>query len=182
MSYRIALENKQGFGVFAFRPLRPADLPTLHDWLTRPHVAEWWQPTPSFAELEEEYGECFAGISDVRPYVALADGLPIGYIQSYTAMGSGDGWWTDEQDPGVRGIDQFLANAADLGRGLGTLMVRTFVRDLFADPEVTRVQTDPDPRNGRAIRAYEKAGFRAVREIDTPDGRALLMICERPAR
>ncbi len=165
-----------------FRPLQPADLHTLHDWLTRPHVAEWWQPTPSFAELDEEYAEHFAGTSGVKPYVALADGSPIGYIQSYTAMGSGGGWWTDEQDPGVRGIDQFLANAGDLGRGLGSLMVRTFVETLFADPAVTRVQTDPSPENHRAIRAYEKAGFRRVKEIDTPDGRALLMTQERPAR
>jgi len=168
--------------VVTFRPLDPADLHTLHDWLNRPHVAEWWQPTPSFAELEEEYAEHFARSSGVKPYVALADGSPIGYIQSYTAMGSGGGWWTDEQDPGVRGIDQFLARAEDLGRGLGSLMVRTFVETLFADPAVTRVQTDPSPENHRAVRAYEKAGFRRVNEIDTPDGRALLMIRERPAR
>lgn len=166
---------------FTFRQLQPAHLPTLHHWLTRPHVAEWWRPTPDFAELEEEFDEHFAGISGVKPYVALGDGSPIGYIQSYTAMGSGGGWWTDERDPGVRGIDQFLANAEDLGRGLGSSMVRTFVDRLFADPEVTRVQTDPDPRNARAIRAYEKAGFKALREVDTPDGRALLMIRERPA-
>jgi aminoglycoside 6'-N-acetyltransferase len=37
---------------------------------------------------------------------------------------------------------------------------------------------DPSPSNPRAIRAYEKAGFRPVREVDTPDGRALLMIRE----
>lgn len=167
--------------VFAFRPLQPDDLPTLHDWLTRPHVAEWWQPTPSFAELEEEFAEHFSGVSGVKPFIVLADGSPIGYTQSYTAMGSGGGWWTDERDPGVRGIDQFLARAENLGRGLGSSMVRAFVDRLFTDPEVTRVQTDPDPANARAIRAYEKAGFRALREVDTPDGRALLMTCERPA-
>ncbi len=166
----------------SFRSLGPVDLPRLHEWLTRPHVAEWWQPTPTFAELEEEFAEHFAGVSGVKPYFTIVDGSPIGYIQSYTAMGSGGGWWPDEQDPGVRGIDQFLANAEDLGRGLGSAMVRAFVDQLFADPEVTRVQTDPSPENHRAIRAYEKAGFRALREVDTPDGRALLMVRERPAR
>ena len=52
---------------------------------------------------------------------------------------------------------------------------------LFADPQVTRIQTDPDPRNARAIRCYEKAGFRAVGEVRTPDGVALLLVCERAA-
>ena len=40
-----------------------------------------------------------------------------------------------------------------------------------------RVLTDPDPTNIRAIRAYEKAGFRKDRVVDTPDGLALLMVC-----
>jgi aminoglycoside 6'-N-acetyltransferase len=39
-----------------------------------------------------------------------------------------------------------------------------------------QVVTDPDPANTRAVRAYEKAGFRMQRLVDTPDGRALLML------
>ena len=162
-----------------FRPLVRGDLPMLHEWLARPHVAEWWGPPPAFDEVEQHYGAYVDDPTGVQPHVALVGGSPIGYIQSYVAMDSGDGWWTGERDPGVRGIDQFLADPAQLGRGLGTAMVRAFVRGLFADPAVTRVQTDPSPDNGRAIRCYEKAGFHAVGEIDTPDGRALFMRCER---
>ena len=114
------------------------------------------------------------------PHIALLAGEPVGWIQSYVAMQCGDGWWQDETDPGVRGIDQFLADGARLGQGLGTRMVCAFVRRLFEDAEVTRVQTDPSPRNARAIRCYEKAGFRAVREVATPAGQALLMVFDRP--
>ena len=92
-----------------------------------------------------------------------------------------DGWWLDEHDPGVWGIDQFIAEPTLLGRGFGTAMVRAFVARLFENPAVTRVQTDPSPGNARAIRCYEKAGVRAVGEVDTPDGPALLMYCDRPA-
>jgi aminoglycoside 6'-N-acetyltransferase Ib len=166
--------------VLSFRPVTVADLPLLSEWFARPHVAEWWSPTPSLAEVEREFGPLIGDQSTTRPYLVLAGGSPIGYIQSYVALGSGDGWWPDERDPGVRGIDQFLANPEQLGHGLGTAMVRAFVRLLFTDPAVTRVQTDPSPGNSRAIRCYEKAGFRAMGEVDTPDGPALLMVCDRP--
>jgi RimJ/RimL family protein N-acetyltransferase len=166
----------------AFRPLTDADLPLLHDWLSRPHVVEWWPGSPTLAEVAAEFGPAIAGTVPLQCFIALADGTPIGFTQSYVPAGwHHEGWWLDEHDAGVRGIDQFLANAEQLGHGLGTAMVSTFVARLFADPAVTRVQTDPAPANGRAIRCYEKAGFIAVREVDTPDGRALLMYRERPA-
>jgi RimJ/RimL family protein N-acetyltransferase len=165
-----------------FRPLTTADLPLFHEWLSRPHVAEWWDGQPTLAELEAEYAPVIAGDAPVQAFLVLAGGEPIGFIQYYIpAECHDDGWWLDEHDPGVRGIDQFLANAEQLGQGLGTAMVRAFVARLFADPTVTRVQVDPIPDNRRAIRCYEKAGFRAVREIDTPDGRALLMYQDRSA-
>jgi AacA4 family aminoglycoside N(6')-acetyltransferase len=173
------VERLKAEPVLLFRPLTQADLPLLHEWLNRPHVAEWWSPMPTLAEVEEEFGPLLGHQSPTRPYVVLGDGAPIGYIQSYVAMDSGDGWWEDEDDPGVRGIDQFLAHAEQLGQGLGTRIVQAFVQQLFADPSVTRIQTDPSPENKRAIRCYEKAGFHTVREIGTPDGTALLMVCDR---
>jgi RimJ/RimL family protein N-acetyltransferase len=164
-----------------FRPLEAADLPLLRAWLARPHVAEWWgAPPTSLAEVEAEYADALAGTAPHWGYLALHRGAPIGFIQAYQpAAFHREGWWLDEHDPGVRGIDQFLADADQLGRGLGTAMVRAFVAQLFADSVVTRVQTDPAPANRRAIRCYEKAGFRPVRELDTPDGRALLMYADR---
>ena len=165
----------------SFRRLQAADFPMLHEWLGRPHVAEWWGAPPTLDEVRAELEPRIRDGSPVLAYVAMLDGAPLGYIQSYVVMGSDDGWWPDERDPGARGIDQYLADAFSLGRGLGTAMVRAFVARLFEDPDVTRVQTDPSPRNARAIRCYEKAGFHALGVVDTPDGEALLMVCERPA-
>jgi len=161
-----------------FRPMLASDLAMFREWLGRPHVAEWWDGVPSHEELMEEYAPAVPRL-DVAHYIVLMDDAPIGFIQSYVAKDAGGGWWPDEQDPGVRGIDQFLANESQLGRGIGTRMVRAFGDRLFADPGVTRIQTDPSPKNGRAIRCYEKAGFRAVREVITPDGPALLMYRDR---
>jgi len=164
--------------VFSFQPLTHADLPLLHEWLNRPHVAEWWDDQRDLESVLQTFG---ADLSSpmIAMFLAYLGAEPIGYIQVYRVLGADPEWWTDETDPGARGIDQFLANAGQLGQGLGSSMVRQFVARLFADPEVSQVQTDPSPENGRAIRAYEKAGFRRVAEVTTPDGPALLMRLER---
>lgn len=166
---------------FVFRPLAREDLPLLHEWLGRPHVAQWWHETPTLQQVERDFGPMIEPASTTtRAFIALHQGTPIGFIQCYVVMGSGDGWWEDETDPGARGIDQLLADGDRLGQGLGSAMVRAFVERLFQDPLVTQVQTDPSPDNERAIRAYARAGFTAEREVLTPDGPALLMRCRRP--
>ena len=162
-----------------FRPLTDADLPQLAEWRARPHVAAWWGAADSIDDLRADLLAAPNDPPDVRAFLAVLDGRSVGFIQAYVVLGGGGGWWPDETDPGARGIDQFLAEEADLGQGLGTAMVRAFVALLFADPAVTKVQTDPAPENARAIRSYEKAGFRRVALVTTPDGPALLMICER---
>ena len=160
----------------AFKPLTREDLPMLHAWLQRTHVAEWWHEPATLVELERDYLPATLNESSTRAYVANLDGQPIGFIQSYAVAGSGEGWWEQETDPGARGIDQFLANPEQLGRGLGSAMVRAFVEQLFQDPAVTKVQTDPSPKNERAVRCYRRAGFVVDAEVVTPDGPALRML------
>jgi RimJ/RimL family protein N-acetyltransferase len=162
--------------IISFNPLAPSDLPMLCEWIARPHVREWWDSPVTLADIEADYLPVARGESTTRAYIAHLNGRPLGFIQAYVVMGSEEGWWPDERDPGARGIDQFLANEADLGRGLGRAMIRAFVERLFSDPSVTKVQTDPSPRNERAIRCYRAAGFVDQGVADTPDGPALLMM------
>ena len=164
---------------WSFRPLVAADLPMLHEWLCRPHVAQWWPAPRSHAEFVGEFREHVDPAGTTRGHIALYRDEPVGFIQSYHVMDSGEGWWPDETDAGARGIDQFLADEDRLGQGLGSAMIAAFVAHLFENRVVTKVQTDPSPENARAIRACLRAGFRPVREVVTPDGPALLMVQHR---
>lgn len=173
-----------GNSFVTLRLMTEQDLPMLHDWLNRPHIVEWWggeETRPTRAEVLEQYLPSALAKESVTPYIAMLDEEPIGYAQSYIALGSGGGWWEDETDPGVRGIDQCLANPSQLGKGLGTKLVRALVEMLFKDAEVTKIQTDPSPNNFRAIRCYEKAGFVTQRTLTTPDGPAVYMVQTRQA-
>ena len=62
-----------------------------------------------------------------------------------------------------------------IGCGHGSGFIRQFTGALL-DSGIPRVVTDPGPDNGRAVRAYAKAGFQSDRVVDTPDGPALLMV------
>ena len=166
------------------RPMTKRDLPMLHDWLNRQHIVRWWggeEARPTLDEVQRDYLPSTLASAGVTPYIAMLGSEPIGYAQSYIALGSGDGWWEEETDPGVRGIDQSLANPDQLGQGLGTWLVKALVDLLFSDPRVTKIQTDPAPDNGRAIRCYEKAGFQRVKTVVTPDGPAVYMLMTRQA-
>ena len=151
----------------------------LHDWLLRPHVAQWWGEAESAAALRSHYLLMAGQANATRAYVVSFATTPIGFIQSYVVLGSGGGWWENELDPGARGIDQFLCEPHQLNQGLGRCMIRAFLDCLFCEPAVSVIQTDPDPTNLRAVRCYTAAGFRAVGPVITPDGRALLMRCTR---
>ena len=164
-----------------FRRITDADLALLHAWIHRSHVAAWWDTPVTPEEVAAEFSPTLVDDTMVQHFLAVDTTGPIGFIQSYVACHAGDGWWPHETDPGVRGIDQFLADEARLNQGLGTAMVRAFIAQLFTDPGVTRIQTDPRPDHARAIRCYEKAGFHRVGEIATPDGVALYMVCDRAA-
>ncbi|HCA6440537.1 TPA: aminoglycoside 6'-N-acetyltransferase [Pseudomonas aeruginosa] len=168
-------------GVVTLRPMTEDDIGMLHEWLNRPHIVEWWGgERPSLEEVKEDYRPSALAEEGVTPYIGLLDGTPFAFAQSYVALGSGGGWWEEETDPGIRGIDQSIADSGLLGRGYGTRLVQALVDLLFADPQVSKVQTDPSPNNMRAIRCYEKAGFRKVKVVSTPDGPAMYMLHERP--
>lgn len=164
---------------FHFRPLAPPDLQLLQEWLLRPHVAEWWDRDWTIEALREHYLDRAEEPRATRAWIACHGPEPIGFIQRYWVMGSGEGWWEDETDPGAVGIDLFLADGHRLGQGLGSAMIRAFLATLVEDGSVTVVQADPSPGNARAIAAYRKAGFREAGLVATPDGPALLLRCDR---
>jgi AacA4 family aminoglycoside N(6')-acetyltransferase len=164
----------------ALRLMTAEDLPMLHRWINSPHVNMWWGGEPfSMDHVIAHYMPRVMAQDGVTPYIVELDGTPFAYAQSYVVMGHGGGWWEDETDPGARGIDQSIGEAHLLDQGLGTLLVKALVEKLWSDPAVTKIQTDPAPHNVRAIRCYEKAGFRRVKEVITPDGPAVYMLRSR---
>lgn len=158
---------------FTFRRLCNDDLPLLHIWLNRPHIAQWWGGAVTSDVVQAKFQE-HINSKKVFGYIVVRDAQPMAYAQAYDAAAVGEGWWPNIA-PGTWGIDQSLANEEDLGKGIGSQMVHQFAEHVFKTHGASTIITDPTPENRRAIRCYEKAGFFAEGLTNTPDGIALLM-------
>lgn len=155
--------------IYDFRPVTKADLPMIARWLAEPHVAEWWDdPQTEIAAIREHIDSV-----SVEPLIVELDGRPIAYLQAYDPHLE-EGHPYADQPFGTLGIDLSIGVPDLVGIGHGSAIVRQFATELFEEG-APRVIIDPHPKNGRAIRAYEKAGFQPIGRRNSEYGEALLM-------
>ncbi|MBO6717129.1 MAG: GNAT family N-acetyltransferase [Rhizobiaceae bacterium] len=165
-----------GFDI-AFRPVTPDDYPVLRDWLKRPHMREWW------GDPEEELGfivDMVEGRDTTRPFIILLAGDAIGYIQ-YWHIGhhQNETWvkdnpWLMEFPADAVGVDLSIGDPDRLSKGIGTAALRAFT-GMLREQGFETIIIDPDPDNGRAVRAYEKAGYAPVPHLKGRTEGVLLM-------
>jgi aminoglycoside 6'-N-acetyltransferase len=140
------------------RSVRAGDAGRLEEILREPEVSRWWGEHDA-KRVREELIEP----DDVVVYAIESQGELIGSIQFY-----------EEPTPDNRhaNIDIFLATDWQ-GRGLGSEAIRLLARHLFDEHGHHRLTIDPATDNERAIRAYERVGFRPVgvmREYERREG------------
>jgi aminoglycoside 6'-N-acetyltransferase len=130
------------------RPLEPGDEAQLRAALDTPEVAEWWTPPRPGFPFEDE--------PELTRFAVLVDGDVAGMVQYY-----------EEPDPDGRyaDVDVFL-HPDHHGHGIGTDTLATLIRHLTDDRGHHRVQLSTSVDNARAIRVYEKLGFRRVGTLE----------------
>ncbi|MFM9370280.1 GNAT family N-acetyltransferase [Streptomyces sp. Da 82-17] len=168
-------------GVFTLRTVDPVgDLAAVHAWMNDPEVARFWEMPLPEQQIEAYLREQRASAHST-PYLGCIDGTPMSYWELYRADLDplAAHYAAKPRDAGVH----LLLGPSDFrGRGLGARLLRA-VSDwqLAVQPYAERVVAEPDVRNVRSVRAFERAGFRKVRELDLPDKRAAFMVRERSA-
>jgi aminoglycoside 6'-N-acetyltransferase len=174
--------------VIAFLPLRPEHLPLLHAWFARPHLQQWWTAGEAFtlAQVEEEYGVLTRGEDPARGFLLEVDGRPAGYAQYYPVDDASLPDGVTKPDNGLRtgfsegelaGVDLFLADPQSLGQGMGTAVLKAFLQtEIF--PKYRAAVVDPLSINARAIRSFEKSGFRRTGYSEDPA--TVVLVALRP--
>ena len=164
-------------GAISFEPVTAKHYGLLREWLNRPHMREWW------GEPETELGyivDMVEGRDTTRPFLIMLGGEPVGYIQ-YWFIGhhQNEQWlnespWLEELPKQAIGVDLSIGDAHNLSSGIGSAALQAFVRMLRAEG-FDDIIIDPDPDNHRAVRAYEKAGFRPVPQLEGRTEGVLIM-------
>jgi RimJ/RimL family protein N-acetyltransferase len=163
------MSNSSPAGEIGFRPLEYADLPLMQRWRGEPHVQRFYGPPATLEELGTKYGPRIEGKVPTRSFVMLLAGQPIGYIQSYRIEDHPDYAAAVDIGPGAVGVDLYIGEPELIHRGLGTRVLRAFLAEhVFSDPRIQCNVLGPDPENLAAIRCYEKAGFRFLKQVRVP--------------
>ncbi len=149
--------------------LRPVDIERelhhLYRWLGDEDVNRWYSEGEHSLE---NYRQKFSPEPTTHKYIIEIEGVPAGYLQAYRL--------SDEPDYAVQlglehdavSLDLFLGERR--GEGWGSVVLRKALEHVvFGEMDAAYACINPDPENIRAVRSYEKAGFRGDRVVWVQD-------------
>ena len=134
------------------RPITEADLPDYVEWLNDPEVTQFTQLESGSATLEGER-EWFASVnspdSTARNWAIEADGRHIGNCALHLHE-SGE----------MAGFGIIIGDKTQWSKGYGSAALREVLRIGFEEMNLQRIHLTALAPNTRAVRCYEKCGFR----------------------
>jgi aminoglycoside 6'-N-acetyltransferase len=158
------------------RPMSAGDWPLVRRWLARPDVEAWWGPIsatePGIRLARDGRGLC--------RIVEVAE-VPVGYAQAVDIALWGEQLPTGIP-PGTWDLDVFIADERHRGQGIGSRALSALADEVFATTLAPAVSVFVAVRNERAVRAYERAGFRWIAIAQSAGVPEWVMLQDRPVR
>ena len=147
------------------RLLEDNDKTLLLKWLTDERILNFWEGKSSVYDLdritEKYYSE--EDVEIIRTIIEY-DGKSIGYVQMYKLN---DELLNEYEypltDKVVYGIDQFIGEPEYWDKGIGTKFMKLVLQYLTKEKNADIIILDPHADNPRAIRCYEKVGFKKIK-------------------
>ena len=132
--------------------------PELQRWLRAPHVTQWWGETT----LADALGS--AAPRDVR--MISADARPVGFLRWHvlTRHELDEAGLTEITAGGVD-LDLLIGVPEILGLGIGTHALALAIEEITSALRPPFFSLCTETANLRALRCYQKSGFRIVREF-----------------
>jgi RimJ/RimL family protein N-acetyltransferase len=155
------------------RPLEERDLPTCVEWMADREVTRWLAAIgepPTLEDEQEWYDRRRSDPDSVMWAIETEEGRLIGNVELRL---------TTQARRAEMGI--VVGDKGEWSKGYGTNTVKMILRYAFEELELNRVELTTDEENHRAIRCYEKCGFRQEgllrqhRLVDGEFGNTLVM-------
>lgn len=145
------------------RQLQQEDKHLLVKWLSNPAVLEYFEGRDHPFDLDKVNKEFYDGDNEVSRFIFEYEEKEIGYIQFYQVNDNTSSIKDYDEEETVFGIDQFIGETEYWNRGVGTLLVKSMILYLIGQKQANRVIMDPQITNIRALKCYEKCGFKKIR-------------------
>ncbi len=140
----------------SLRPMKPQEVKLIYKWANNPDVIPYWyKKRMSLKQIKEDWKPHY--FSDKIPqwgrcFAIQVEGKPLGMI-NYNKI--------DKLNKKVE-IDIIIGEKKNWNKGYGTDAVKTLINYLFKEFKLNEIWIAPHTTNPRAIRAYEKAGFKKI--------------------
>jgi aminoglycoside 6'-N-acetyltransferase len=140
-----------------FRDMNLEDLELMITWRNEEEVKKYYG-NPSFNYSHEyvinKYKPRILKQEKKNPNIIEFNNESIGYLQFYIL------------DDGAGSFDLFIGSSKHRDRGLGTIITKKLIAKIKESYEIDLIKIKVNSNNHRAIRCYEKCGFRMINQED----------------
>jgi RimJ/RimL family protein N-acetyltransferase len=157
--------------MFTFKLIISGNFLLLFHWFSQDYIAQLWVEPKEWKEFQNVWQAKLA-VQDTFRYIAYVQDKPVGYIQYFKVNDTDRAHFPgiDLPDHSI-GLDLFIGEPEYLGKGYGTQLMRDFIELVkIKEPQCTTIIIDPALDNLRAIKCYEKIGFKKIGIFNTPYG------------
>ncbi|WP_172196579.1 GNAT family N-acetyltransferase [Saccharibacillus qingshengii] len=143
------------------------DAPLLLRWLTDPAVLEWYEGRDNLYDAERIKEDFYEESENETKGLIMYEERAIGYIQFYLLEDEErEDYGYAESPDRIYGMDQFIGETDCWNQGIGTRVIAAVADYLFEEGGTYKLVMDPQVRNERALRVYEKNGFVRVKRME----------------
>lgn len=147
-----------------------AEYELLSSWMSDERVLEWVYGRDNAFSVERtmsHFGPRVRGEDPTRACMITLDDRAIGFLQ-YTRV-EDPAEFELEHAEDAWGMDIWIGEPELWSVGIGSTALRLLCGFLFEHESAARLFIDPRVENPRAVRAYEKVGFRRVKILEGHD-------------
>lgn len=149
---------------FTFKSLTKNDLQLLFNWLSLSHVSAWWHESKDWHIFKEKYNKKLIN-TNIGSFIIQDKTKSMGYIQWYKI--ADESILPAPYPENTFGIDLFIADVEYIGKGFAPIVIKRFIKQELLPKNPNKIIVDPEINNHRAIRTYEKVGFKKTKIIPT---------------